>query len=489
MKTSEAKSPLSSPQQSSSLLLKHVAVNKEPVDEVPPIVREVVQSSGQPLDQETRAVMESHFGHNFSSVRVHTNAKAIESARGENASAYTVGQDVVFNSQQYNPKTFVGQDLLVHELAHVVQQYATHDSGATTNALEHEANHAAQTISSGQPTQVSLNAPLGIQRQPLSIRATATVTREEAQQALQNWLNQTLQLQRQMQGDNVRRSLHVTPEIKTAVLLMYRNDPDIGHQISVQSWLEGKIFPSEVAEFARQAARYLPEQVPIANIAHLQRVPTDDRSTFGRVREVVERSAPGEPGPDSPTARATPPREPTSTERSEQLMQDQARRTRQERGLPEPTQIGPGSIDVLRVGRILSGLPGAINPPRRASPTPQSRSYAEVEQAIGQITSNSMTPASLRGTDQADNFPDAKEVGRNLARLLDIAQQQRQDSISLDLGAYTNQQDEILQGFREVLRTVVNALPHHASSMRTVIVTIGGRQRWVPVPRVEPTTP
>ncbi len=456
---------------------------------IPSVVHAGLQEKGTSLETETRAFMESRFGHDFSGVRVHTDAKAVASARAENASALTVGQDILFNSGHYNPKTFVGRDLLAHELAHVVQQEKGNDAGAATNALEHEANHAAQTISSGQPTQVSLNAPLGIQRQSLSIRATATVTRQEAQQALESWLTQTLQLQRQMQGDNVRRSLRVTPEVKTAVLLMYQNDPDIGHQISIQSWLEGKIFPSEVAEFARQAARYLPEQVPIANIAHLQRTPTDDRSTLGRVRDVVERSAPGEPGPDSPTTRATTPREPTSSERSEQLMQDQARRIRQERGVPEPTQIGPVSVDILRVGRILSGLPGAINPPRRASPVPESRSYAEVEQAIGQIASNSMAPASLRGTDQVDNFPDAKEVARNLARRLDIAQQQRQDSISLDLGAYPNQQDEILQGFREVLRVVVNALPHHASTVRTVIITIGGRQRWVPVPRVEPATP
>lgn len=333
------------------------------------------------------------------------------------------------------------------------------------------------------------NLPGPFQRQPLSIHATATVTRQEARQALEVWLTQTLQLQRQMQGDNVRRSLRVTPEVKTAVLLMYRNDPDRGHQISIQVWLEGVIFPSAVADFARQATNYLPEQVPMANIAHLQRTPTDDRTTIRRVRDVVERSAPGESGPDSPTARATPPREPTSTERTEQFMQDQARRIRQERGVPEPTQIGPVPVDVLRMGRILSGLPGAINPPRRASSTPQSRSYSEVEQAIGQIASNSMTPASLRGTPQADSFPDAQEVARNLARLLDIAQQQRQDSIALNLGGYTAQQGEILQGFREVLRIVVNALPHHASTVRTVIVTIGGQQRWVPVPRVEPATP
>src|SRR5208283_3886724 len=47
---------------------------------VPPIVHEVLRSRGQPLDQGTRAFMEPRFGHDFSKVRVHTDARAAESA-------------------------------------------------------------------------------------------------------------------------------------------------------------------------------------------------------------------------------------------------------------------------------------------------------------------------------------------------------------------------------------------------------------------------
>lgn len=87
---------------------------------VPPIVHEVLRSPGQPLDEETRAFMEPRFGHDFSRVRVHTDAKAAESARAVNARAYTAGRDVVFGENQYNPHTM--PDLLVHELTHVIQQ-------------------------------------------------------------------------------------------------------------------------------------------------------------------------------------------------------------------------------------------------------------------------------------------------------------------------------------------------------------------------------
>src|SRR6266571_6871566 len=60
------------------------------VNEVPSIVQEVLSSSGQPLDSETRAFMEPRFGHDFSQVRVHTDEQAVESAQAVNALAYTV---------------------------------------------------------------------------------------------------------------------------------------------------------------------------------------------------------------------------------------------------------------------------------------------------------------------------------------------------------------------------------------------------------------
>lgn len=88
----------------------------------PPIVHEVLHSSGRPIDPATRAYMEPRFGHDFSQVRVHTDDKAAESARAVNALAYTVGQNVAFGAGQYMPRTQAGRQLLAHELTHVVQQ-------------------------------------------------------------------------------------------------------------------------------------------------------------------------------------------------------------------------------------------------------------------------------------------------------------------------------------------------------------------------------
>ena len=77
---------------------------------------------GQPLPASVRAVLEPRFGYDFSQVRIHTDARAAESARAVNALAYTVGRDIVFGVGQYAPGTSRGQRLMAHELTHVVQQ-------------------------------------------------------------------------------------------------------------------------------------------------------------------------------------------------------------------------------------------------------------------------------------------------------------------------------------------------------------------------------
>ncbi len=105
--------------------IQRAAVSAAPVNAVPPSVHEVLSSSGQPLDAETRSFMEPRFGHDFSQVRVHTGAKAAESAKSVNALAYTVGRDIVFGVGQYAPGTNEGKQLLAHELTHIIQQQGT----------------------------------------------------------------------------------------------------------------------------------------------------------------------------------------------------------------------------------------------------------------------------------------------------------------------------------------------------------------------------
>ncbi len=91
-------------------------------DAAPTSVTEVLASRGRPLDPVLRQDMEQRFGHDFSSVRVHTGAPAHDSARSLRALAYTVGNSIVFGTGQYAPGTRAGRSLIAHELTHVVQQ-------------------------------------------------------------------------------------------------------------------------------------------------------------------------------------------------------------------------------------------------------------------------------------------------------------------------------------------------------------------------------
>ncbi len=152
--------------------LQRSAVGSAP-KRVPSIVHEVLRSPGAPLDPTTRAFMEPRFSHDFSTVQthvrtpapvparlavggqhdqfeheadtvarqinhqpapqsegrydfstvlIHTDAKAGEAARLMNAHAFTVNHHVVFDPGQYAPHTPTGRHLLAHELTHVVQQ-------------------------------------------------------------------------------------------------------------------------------------------------------------------------------------------------------------------------------------------------------------------------------------------------------------------------------------------------------------------------------
>jgi hypothetical protein len=66
--------------------------------------------------------MEPRFGHDFGKVRVHTDARAAESARAIQSIAYTLGKNIAFGSGHYTPETERGKRLVAHELVHVLQQ-------------------------------------------------------------------------------------------------------------------------------------------------------------------------------------------------------------------------------------------------------------------------------------------------------------------------------------------------------------------------------
>jgi len=154
--------------------LQRAAINTAPTahSAIPSIVHDVLNSPGQPLDRDTRAFMEPRFGHDFSGVRVYTDAKAAQSARAVNALAYTVGKDVVFGAGQYMPKTMAGKRLLAHELTHTIQQ-GMESKGLQTAAkisnandtAEQEAGAVADAVMSGRAFKPTQHQSLHIAKQ------------------------------------------------------------------------------------------------------------------------------------------------------------------------------------------------------------------------------------------------------------------------------------------------------------------------------------
>jgi uncharacterized protein DUF4157 len=142
----------------------------------PSLVKEVVSSgSGAPLDKETRGNMEASLGADFGDVRVHTDSKASESARAVQAHAYTVGNDVVFQSGKYAPESESGKRMLAHELTHVVQQRSGPVDGSPapggikisspSDSFEQAADRSADRVMSGAPAATLAGAPRAMQRE------------------------------------------------------------------------------------------------------------------------------------------------------------------------------------------------------------------------------------------------------------------------------------------------------------------------------------
>ncbi|MEA5476391.1 DUF4157 domain-containing protein [Pseudanabaena galeata UHCC 0370] len=82
------------------------------------------RSSGQSLDPNLQEKMGQAMGADFSSVKVHTDLQSDRLNQSIQAKAFTTGQDVFFRQGAYSPSSKDGQELIAHELTHVVQQSA-----------------------------------------------------------------------------------------------------------------------------------------------------------------------------------------------------------------------------------------------------------------------------------------------------------------------------------------------------------------------------
>ena len=122
--------------------------------------------AGKPMPAPVQAKMEQSFGTDFSAVRIHEGPQA--GAVG--ALAYAQGTDIHFAPGQYDPGSERGQQLLGHELAHVVQQAQGRVRGQTqlagvavddSSALEREADAMGARAAAAEPVNADTPAALG----------------------------------------------------------------------------------------------------------------------------------------------------------------------------------------------------------------------------------------------------------------------------------------------------------------------------------------
>ena len=80
------------------------------------------RGKGQHLPINVRVPMEQSLGVDLSKVRVHTDAQSNMINRSISARAFATGHDIFFRQGAYKPESRGGQELIAHELTHVVQQ-------------------------------------------------------------------------------------------------------------------------------------------------------------------------------------------------------------------------------------------------------------------------------------------------------------------------------------------------------------------------------
>lgn len=144
------------------------------------------RGGGQSLDMAIQKKMSEAMGADFSGVRVHTGSESHVLNEQLNAQAFTTGSDIFFRDGAYSPQSSSGQELLAHELTHVVQQSSgvvgSSGSTMTVNApgdrFEQEAESVAKAV-----TGSATAAP--VQRQELEEDEVQMQALPEEEEALQ----------------------------------------------------------------------------------------------------------------------------------------------------------------------------------------------------------------------------------------------------------------------------------------------------------------
>jgi hypothetical protein len=175
---------------------------------------ERARGGGQPLEGNVGAQMSQAMGVDLSEVNVHTSPEANELNQQLGAKAFTTGQDIFFRSGAYAPHSTAGQELIAHELTHVVQQGSGTVKGgngmtvgAPGDAHEQQADATARAV-----TQA------GVQRQEEEELVQPQVEEDEEEEEL---------VQPQIEEDEIQmqeEEEEVQPQIEEDEIQMQEED-------------------------------------------------------------------------------------------------------------------------------------------------------------------------------------------------------------------------------------------------------------------------
>jgi hypothetical protein len=135
------------------------------------------RGGGQPLSDNIREPMEQAFGADFGGVRVHTDATSDELNQSIQAKAFTTGQDVFFRQGAYQPGSQGGQELIAHELTHVVQQ----NGGAVQRRELHKQTDEIDTKAAKDKiqNQTKVSHQVQLRRKPVNLSQDIVIQRQE----------------------------------------------------------------------------------------------------------------------------------------------------------------------------------------------------------------------------------------------------------------------------------------------------------------------
>ncbi len=121
------------------------------------------RGGGRSLDTEVQRRVGGALGADLSDVRVHDDSEANLLNHAVSADAFTTGSDIFFRQGKYQPGTSGGDQLLAHELTHVVQQRGGEGGvggsdmrvSSPQDAAEQEASAFSKELASAPSSSIS----------------------------------------------------------------------------------------------------------------------------------------------------------------------------------------------------------------------------------------------------------------------------------------------------------------------------------------------